>query len=1530
MRVKFHTRHLLFLKKLKPENSRSFIYSLLSLFFFPIISNGQITLEFQDGMSPTASYAGTSDASISEEQPTSNWGTANDLLIDGDDPVASGLEKSTLLKWDLSAIPTNSIVQSASMTINVTNSSNNSYELFKIKKAWEENKVSWDLYDGLNKWQTPGAKGAEDREDIILASLLAYWEGFHTITLNAAGIDLVQSWVNNPAFNYGFILANQSSSNGIDFSSREDTTATKRPRLTITYSEYVEPPNSPPIVSIINPVDGPIFSEGEGVTISAIASDTDGTVVLLEFFSDTTKIGEDYSPPWEMSWNQDQVGCYSLTAKATDNEGAVSTSLPVKVVVTPSDYTPPSIALIGPQNGKAGLSLNPELSVSVTDTDLDNLDVQFFGRKAAGEDFTIIHWSDTQYYAEKYPATFNTLTNWIRDKRDSLNIIFAPLSGDCVQNADNITQWDRADAAMSTLEPAIPNIFPDGIPYGISPGNHDQHPWGNPDSTNNYNSYFGVSRFQGRSYYSGNFNGIDNDNHFTLFQAGGIKFIMVFLEYDENANPAVLFWANNLLSSFPDYKAIIVSHYIMNIGEQASFSTQGQAIYDALKGNPNLFLMLGGHEHGEGRRVDVFNGNTVFTLLTDYQELPEGGNGWLRLLKFSPNNNEITVQTYSPLLNQIGQDLTMGENTTSAEFVINYSTGENGPYNTLAAINGIQSGETVSISWPNLVPQTSYQWYAEVSDGISTTTSPVRSFTTGGTFYNNPPDIAVTNPLISASFSENDTIKIAAGAFDVDGIITQVDFFNGTTKLGDDNTTPFEISWNSVPAGSYSITAVATDKNGESSISNNVDITVHPAGEQVTLEFQDGVSPSFFYSGTKDAYLSEVNPTSNYGPELELLLDGDDPIGSTLEKSTLIKWDLSSIPLNSAVESVTITINVTNSSDNVYELYEIKKDWLEDQITWNFYDGINPWQTAGANGFDDRGDVILASLSASYRGFYTITLNPTGIALVQSWVNNPESNFGIIFANQNSSNGVDFNSSESPTPPNRPRLSVTYLDSGQPANNPPTVSINNPANGSTFTAGEDITISADAQDPDGDVLLVEFFNGATKLGEALSAPWEFIWNNVSAGNYNITAVATDNIGASSTSTINSITVQTSNNQFSFYFQDGLFPSSSYSGTQDVYLSEAQPTENFSLEKELLLDGDDPVGSTLDKSTLLKWDLSEIPQNSTIQSVSITINVTNSSNNSYELFEIKKEWQDNLATWDSYDGLNPWQTLGAKGPDDRGETILATLLAYSNGFHTIILNAAGIDLIQTWVDNPDSNFGFLLANQISSNGIDFFSNETSIPTNRPRLSITALNSAVAQKSEIVKDLLLGRNKNIGITASVQKMAGNGIVLKWTFDHIGATGPFIIEHRSQKGKYKEFTVTLDEAQKAQGEYDYNFANLRPDKHYFRLRYTDKKGPTVYSNEVEAVVNVSAEYELSFAFPNPFNATTEFTLVVAQDQHIKIEIYNILGHRVNVLYNGQLQAHDLRTFRFDGNHLPSGTYFYRVNGKTFTTIRRLLLSK
>lgn len=93
-----------------------------------------------------------------------------------------------------------------------------------------------------------------------------------------------------------------------------------------------------------------------------------------------------------------------------------------------------------------------------------------------------------------------------------------------------------------------------------------------------------------------------------------------------------------------------------------------------------------------------------------------------------------------------------------------------------------------------------------------------------------------------------------------------------------------------------------------------------------------------------------------------------------------------------------------------------------------------------------------------------------------------------------------------------------------PTTNTPTVSITSPSNNTTVNVNSSITINATASVTGGTISKVEFFQGTTKIGEDLSSPYTFTWNNVPAGVYSLTTKATDNLSAVATSTAVSVTV----------------------------------------------------------------------------------------------------------------------------------------------------------------------------------------------------------------------------------------------------------------------------------------------------------------------------------------------------------------------------------------------------------------------
>jgi hypothetical protein len=91
------------------------------------------------------------------------------------------------------------------------------------------------------------------------------------------------------------------------------------------------------------------------------------------------------------------------------------------------------------------------------------------------------------------------------------------------------------------------------------------------------------------------------------------------------------------------------------------------------------------------------------------------------------------------------------------------------------------------------------------------------------------PTVSITSPANNASFTAPASITINATAADSDGTITQVQFYSGSTLLGQDTASPYTYTWSNVTEGDYSLSARATDNSGGQTTSNVMSVTVGAA-----------------------------------------------------------------------------------------------------------------------------------------------------------------------------------------------------------------------------------------------------------------------------------------------------------------------------------------------------------------------------------------------------------------------------------------------------------------------------------------------------------------------------------------------------------------------------------------------------------------------------------------------------------------------------------------------------------------------------
>ena len=122
--------------------------------------------------------------------------------------------------------------------------------------------------------------------------------------------------------------------------------------------------NQAPTVSLTAPAAGASYIAPAAITLTATAADTDGTIAKVEFFQGATLIGTATSAPYSVTWNSVPTGSYSLTAKATDNQGTATTSAARTITVNATN-TPPTVSLTAPADG-AVYTLPATVTMSAT------------------------------------------------------------------------------------------------------------------------------------------------------------------------------------------------------------------------------------------------------------------------------------------------------------------------------------------------------------------------------------------------------------------------------------------------------------------------------------------------------------------------------------------------------------------------------------------------------------------------------------------------------------------------------------------------------------------------------------------------------------------------------------------------------------------------------------------------------------------------------------------------------------------------------------------------------------------------------------------------------------------------------------------------------------------------------------------------------------------------------------------------------------------------------------------------------------
>lgn len=369
---------------------------------------------------------------------------------------------------------------------------------------------------------------------------------------------------------------------------------------------------------------------------------------------------------------------------------------------------------------------------------------------------------------------------------------------------------------------------------------------------------------------------------------------------------------------------------------------------------------------------------------------------------------------------------------------------------------------------------------------------------------NGNPLLAFVAPAATV-FDAPANIALGIDAASPSGTISRVDFYRDGALLGSATMPPYQYAWANVLAGTYSISAIATDNNG---VTGMVSLPVTVTGPNVlpTIALTSPPAGAVF-TAPANIPMSATASDSDGVSLVEFLKDGS-VVGSTNVAPYAMTIG------NVAAGSYAIAARATDNRSGVS---------TSSPVSVTVSPANNPptvSMTSPATGasFGAPATIALAASASDSDGTVTKVEFYQGTSLIGTATNPPYTATWTNVAVGSYSLTAKATDNLGATATSAP-ASITIN-----ANTAPTVTLTSPASGSTFFAPATINLAATANDSDGSVMRVEFYQGSTLLRTVNSAPYVYVWDNVAGGTYTLTAVATDNAGAVTASAPRVVTV----------------------------------------------------------------------------------------------------------------------------------------------------------------------------------------------------------------------------------------------------------------------------------------------------------------------------------------------------------------------------------------------------------------------
>jgi chitodextrinase len=887
--------------------------------------------------------------------------------------------------------------------------------------------------------------------------------------------------------------------------------------------------NQLPVVSITSPASNTVIPAPANITINATATDADGSISKVDFYNGTTLLGTSTNSPYSFVWNNVLAGTYTITAKATDNSTGITTSTAVILIVNQV----PTVNITSPTNGSVFTS-GSSISFNTNATDVDGTvtKVAFYidGTKigeTTSSPFNISWIGTSGPHKIKAIATDNRGAD---SKADSISIVVrGPYGG---------TAW----AIPGKIEAENYDIGAEGVTF------HDLSTGNTPNAYRTDNVDIQATTDAGGGYNIG------------YVQAGE------WMEYTVNVTTAGPYILQVRVAATASGKTFHVEMdgqnisgaiTIPNTGAYQTFKTVSVTTPALTTGQKIMRIVMDSPSFNLNYVTFALNQSPTVSITS-----PVGGTTFISGNTVTINANASDADGSVTKVEFYVDGTKIGEDATS-------------PYSfDWSATTGIHSLTTVSID-----------------NSGATQTSVAVSITVDNP--NQIPTVSITAPVNDAVFTAPASITIKATASDADGSISKVDFYNGTTLLGSDNTSPYSFAWSNVTSGAYVITAKATDNQGAVRTSAEVNITID-APPSVTLS--SPANGATFTEGNNITISANASDTDGSVDRVEFFADGT-KIGEDVISPYTISWTaVAGVHALTAKATDNVGVSTTSASISVNVNKAPMVSITSPQTSTVFVEGTVVAINATASDADGNvtsveffmdGASIGTDVTSPYsinwtsiKGTHTITAVATDngnskttstavtiqVNMNQAPVVNMTSPSDQAIYNPGDIVTISVNASDTDGSISKVEYFVDGTKIGQSLNSPysynwtallgahtiktiatdnlgattsysvnitveapnqaPSVTITSPLNGDRISSGTTVTINVNASDADGSVVNVEFYAGSTKIGEDATSPYSIAWSPLSTGVYNITAKATDNKGAVTTSSQITVTIDT--------------------------------------------------------------------------------------------------------------------------------------------------------------------------------------------------------------------------------------------------------------------------------------------------------------------------------------------------------------------------------------------------------------------